>query len=72
MVEVFKTNVMELCDAEKLIQQIRQNFCHYSVNFDLEDCDKILRIEYEGEAFDPEFLKELFTNSGFDLRALPD
>jgi hypothetical protein len=44
MVEVFKTNVMDAIAAQKIINQIHENFAHYSANFALDDCDKILRI----------------------------
>ncbi len=44
-VEVFKTNVETGEQAEQLINLISASFPHYSVNFDLEDCDRILRIK---------------------------
>ena len=47
MVEVFKTNVTELADAELLIGELHKAFPFYKVNFDLDDCDNILRIESE-------------------------
>ncbi|HVM86653.1 MAG TPA: hypothetical protein VMT76_00595 [Puia sp.] len=45
MVEVFKTNVEEPRQAEKLIDILSRNFPAHRINFDLDDCDKILRIE---------------------------
>ena len=45
MVEVFKTNVKKKQHARMLIDQIGKTFCNYTANFDLEDCDKILRVE---------------------------
>ena len=45
MVEVFKTNVQEVDDANKIIQKLLEHFPNYKINFDLDDCDKILRIE---------------------------
>ena len=47
MVEVFKTNVKQRGEAKRLIQHIRQHFPSYKINFDLSDCDKILRVEGE-------------------------
>ncbi|NOU19562.1 MAG: hypothetical protein HOO91_18555 [Bacteroidales bacterium] len=47
MVEVFKTNVEQPEHSELIINQI---ICHVpdgKINFDLEDCDKILRVEVE-------------------------
>ncbi len=45
MVEVFKTNVEDSSHADLLIEQIHKTYTHYTANFDLEDCDKILRVE---------------------------
>ena len=44
MVEVFKTNVEDPGLADLLISHIHQTLPDYQANFDLEDCDKILRI----------------------------
>lgn len=45
MVEVFKTNVQKETDTNYIIAIINREFPTYKVNFDLEDCDKILRVE---------------------------
>jgi hypothetical protein len=45
MIEVFKTNVNKPAQAEQLVQLIQQTFAGYNANFDLEDCDRILRIK---------------------------
>lgn len=45
MVEVFKTNITNTTDAELVIDFIKQTHSQCKANFDLEDCDKILRIE---------------------------
>ncbi len=45
MVEVFKTNVKDHDYANRLIEQIHKNFIGYNANFDLQDCDNILRIK---------------------------
>ncbi|MGG9971817.1 hypothetical protein ACQ33O_08510 [Ferruginibacter sp. SUN002] len=47
MVEVFKTNVNRVDQSEILIKQLLSHFPGSKINFDLEDCDKILRIEAE-------------------------
>lgn len=69
MIEVFKTNVMKICDAEQILVQIQAHFCHYQMNFDLEDCDKIFRVDCEGEP-DYAFIKAIFQKSGFIIEAL--
>ena len=45
MVEVFKTNVKDRDQAKMLIDQIQKTFTDFTANFDLEDCDKILRVK---------------------------
>lgn len=45
MVEVFKTNVQEAEKATILMGLLFQHFPDSNINFDLEDCDKILRVE---------------------------
>lgn len=44
MIEVFKTNVDNAGRAHTLVQQIHRAFPGYKANFDLDDCDRILRI----------------------------
>ena len=45
MVEVFKTNVQHPDHARALIDEIHATFRHYTANFDLADCDRILRVK---------------------------
>ncbi|MBW4891792.1 hypothetical protein KXQ82_18850 [Mucilaginibacter sp. HMF5004] len=45
MVEVFKTNVKQTEQAAVLVTALSQQFPMHYINFDLDDCDKILRIE---------------------------
>lgn len=47
MIEVFKTNVQEIYQAEILVELLLQNLPTNKINFDLEDCDNILRVEGE-------------------------
>lgn len=44
MIEVFKTNVQEAAHSEMIIGRLLEHFPNSVINFDLEDCDKILRI----------------------------
>ena len=72
MVEVFKTDVSNCDDAEKLINQIRLNFPDYKVNFDLEDCDLILRVQsFDGSIF-PESIISILKQNGFYAEILED
>lgn len=45
MVEIFKTNVQEFSEAQKLVALLRRHFPDSKINFDLDDCDKVLRVE---------------------------
>ena len=45
MVEVFKTNIDDKLVAEEIRQLLLDHLPDCKVNFDLEDCDKILRVE---------------------------
>ena len=48
-VEVFKTNVKDWKQARALVRSIHQAFPTYQANFDLEDCDHILRVACDKE-----------------------
>ncbi|WP_343696864.1 hypothetical protein [Flavobacterium sp.] len=45
VVEIFKTNVIKESDKNYITAVIQNQFPDYKINFDLEDCDKILRVE---------------------------
>ncbi len=45
MVEVFKTNVYEVEKSNLIFQKLHKYFPENKINFDLDDCDKILRVE---------------------------
>ena len=45
MIEVFKTNVQEFSEAQKLVALLHRHFPNSKINFDLDDCDKVLRVE---------------------------
>lgn len=44
MVEVFKTNITDLKTAKALIRQLQRQLPGAKLSFDLEDCDRILRV----------------------------
>lgn len=45
MVTVFKTNVSTKIRAKSIVEKLASELSGCRINFDLEDCDKILRIE---------------------------
>lgn len=48
MIEVFKTNVQSKKECKHLIRHLKNVLPDGYVNFDLDDCDKILRVESSG------------------------
>lgn len=44
MIEVFKTNVQETEQSKTIVGKLLEHFPNSVINFDLEDCDKVLRI----------------------------
>jgi hypothetical protein len=72
MIEVFKTNVKDRDHANMLIAQLHKTFRQYVANFDLEDCDKILRVKCIQGCIQPASIIDLLKNFGFHAEVLPD
>ncbi|HVD97631.1 MAG TPA: hypothetical protein VNB90_05450 [Cytophagaceae bacterium] len=68
MVEIFKTNVQEQEQASKLLDKLSEKFPSSRINFDLEDCDKILRVE--SDAIAAENIIELVEANGYQCCVL--
>jgi len=49
IVEIFKTDVSTISDANSIIKKLRMHFPSFRINFDLNDCDKILRLEAKSD-----------------------
>jgi hypothetical protein len=45
MVEAFKTNVQKKAQSKILLCILSEAFSSFKINFDLSDCDKVLRVE---------------------------
>jgi len=68
MIEVFKTNVKETEQAKRIVTVLLEHFPGNKINFDLHDCDKILRVE--GKTFCVEKIMTLLTENGFSCDIL--
>jgi hypothetical protein len=68
MIEIFKTNVEESVQAEKIVDILLEHFPDNKINFDLHDCDKILRVE--GKSFCAEKIMTLVAETGFSCNIL--
>ncbi len=68
MIEVFKTNVRKTVQAKRIIDLLLEHFPDNKINFDLHDCDKILRVE--GKSFCPDKIMTLVMEKGFNCSIL--
>lgn len=44
MIEVFKTNIQDSCNAKDVIAHLQTHFNELKFTMDLDDCDRILRV----------------------------
>ncbi len=65
---VFKTNVEDTKNARKVSPHLRNIRGILKWNFDLHDCDKILRIEADG--LSPHSIEEIINNAGYYCKEL--
>ena len=45
MVETFKTDVQKKTQSKMLLSILSETFPSFKINFDLSDCDKVLRVK---------------------------
>ena len=67
-VEVFKTNVEKVRQSKMLSKQLLEYFPEAKINFDLRDCDKILRVE--GKLDRTEKIIEVLHSKGYQCDVL--
>lgn len=68
MIEVFKTNVQEESQCQVIIALLLEHFPNSKINFDLEDCDKILRIH--GNSISNQKIIDLLESHGYFCETL--
>lgn len=72
MVEVFKTDVCDRRYARILVQEICSLCSGYSASFDLDDCDRILRVISVAGEVDADRVIRLIERFGFSAQVLDD
>lgn len=72
MIEVFATNISQRKDADVILAKIHSAFPGYQANFDLEDCDRILRIHSSETLICPTTITSLIKQLGYEASVLPD
>ena len=68
MVEVFKTNVQKKTQSKMLLSILTEAFPSFKINFDLSDCDKVLRVE--GDTMEAFRIIMLVKEYGFNCEVL--
>ena len=68
MVEVFKTNVQKKTQSKMLLCILSEAFPSFKINFDLSDCDKVLRVE--GDTMEAFRIIILVKEYGFNCEVL--
>jgi len=72
MIEVFRTNVNDQMNAAMIVSRIHQNFVLYEANFDLQDCDRILRVKSLFGEINSHDIVNFVHTFGFHAEVLPD
>lgn len=71
-VEVFKTNVNRRKYAKVLLTEIHKTFAGYHANFDLDDCDNILRVQCSNGTICPHTMILFLQRFGYRAEVLTD
>lgn len=69
-IEVFRTDVSSIRDAEKMHQIISNHYPFYKINFDLSDKDRILRVVCCTHEIDLHAVIGLFEANNFKIQPL--
>ncbi len=69
MIEIFKTNVQNKSQARRITNLLKRGFTGADINFDLHDCDKILRVEGIKKSYTNNIINNLH-NLGFTCELL--
>ena len=72
MIEVFKTNVKDEAQSRVLINLLHKTFSGFKANFDLDDCDKILRVCGMANPLQAFQIINLLKDFGVQAEILPD
>lgn len=70
MIEIFKTNIKQQNLADTIMEAIRKEFADFTINFDLNDRDCVLRIE--GDNIDNEKIIKMVERFGISCKVIPD
>ena len=69
-VEIFKTTVEKPSEAGLIVEKLQQRFPYYRINFDLADCDRILRVEAKLGRVDVETIRDMVRACNHEIELL--
>ncbi|GIZ09041.1 hypothetical protein [Flavobacterium sp. UMI-01] len=72
MVEVYKTDIKDSNQAREVYLQLKIRFPYYEINFDLEDSDRILRVESSVINIEDDVIMDVVQSSGYYIEILSD
>jgi len=71
-VEIFKTNITTVWEANLVLKNLRMHFPSCRINFDLEDCDRILRIEGKACEIEIDIILQVVRDLCFEIDLIED
>ncbi|MGA9639387.1 hypothetical protein, partial [Flavobacterium sp.] len=72
MIEVFCTNITTQNQAAFVIKKLSDSFSNCNFTVDLDDCDKILRVENHKYPIDSNEIIGFVTNLNIEIKVLED
>jgi hypothetical protein len=72
MVEIFKTNVTSKKVAGRVLKALQAQMPAYAFNFDLEDCDRILRAQSRDTGLAVHDIINVAKSCGLEIQLLVD
>jgi hypothetical protein len=72
MIEIFKTDVEYPSEAEMLLSELHKHISNHQASFDLEDCDRILRVKCTRGILQSDEVIGILGNFGYKAAVLTD
>lgn len=69
-IRVYKTNVDDHSKAELIKETIHRHFPGSDISFDLEDCDRVLRVANSVEEVDDNNIRTILEMFGFEIESM--
>ena len=70
VVEVFKTNIEHIDATQLILQKLKEILPDSKINFDLDDCDRLLRIESRRSSINVLAVVDCIKKMNFEIEVL--